>query len=276
MPLYDVESRGRIVVQNTFLSVVSESDDEEQPSNVQRSSTDSVLCGPGRGALRCVDYKPGSPSTAASTPWVSDSEENAVAHGVAASERRRPQPHSDSSRSTPQENGQHAPQARERPVRGAHEGAASGRRQARERVDNRTTLMLRNLPNSYTRAMFLELLNSEGFTGEYDFIYLPIDFARGCNLGYAFVNLVDPSLVPRFRLAFNGFSNWRLRTSKICQVTWSDQDQGFRANVKRYRNSPVMHPSVPESYRPCLFANGVQIPFPAPHGRLQRPTGRRS
>merc|ERR1719163_748335 len=34
------------------------------------------------------------------------------------------------------------------------------------------TVMLRNLPNNYTRAMLLKLIDSEGFGGKYDFVYL--------------------------------------------------------------------------------------------------------
>ncbi|CAE7621292.1 ML3, partial [Symbiodinium sp. CCMP2456] len=56
----------------------------------------------------------------------------------------------------------------------------------------RTTVMLRNLPNNYTRDMLLELIDSMGFRGQYDFLYLPIDFQTHACLGYAFVNLVDP------------------------------------------------------------------------------------
>jgi hypothetical protein len=43
-----------------------------------------------------------------------------------------------------------------------------------------TTLMLRNLPNDYTRAMCLKLFDDAGFTGQYDFFYLPIDFKSNC------------------------------------------------------------------------------------------------
>ena len=31
-----------------------------------------------------------------------------------------------------------------------------------------------------------------------------------------------------------------------------------------YRNSPVMHPMVPETFKPMLFVEGEKVPFPAP------------
>ena len=42
----------------------------------------------------------------------------------------------------------------------------------------------RNIPNNYTREMFLELLDRHGFAGRYDFAYLPCDFYRDANLGH--------------------------------------------------------------------------------------------
>lgn len=56
---------------------------------------------------------------------------------------------------------------------------------------DKTTIMLRNIPNKYTQAMLLEAVNS-GFKGLYDFLYLPIDFKNKCNVGYAFINFIHP------------------------------------------------------------------------------------
>merc|ERR1740123_2226645 len=62
---------------------------------------------------------------------------------------------------------------------------AKGHRQASQNMPEhvvqdgeRTTVMLRNLPNDYTRDMLLALLDKEGFQGKYNFVYLPMDFKR--------------------------------------------------------------------------------------------------
>jgi len=68
--------------------------------------------------------------------------------------------------------------------------------------------MLRNLPNNYTRAALLELIDREGFTGRYDFVYLPIDFKTHAALGYAFLNMVTPEDAERLRKRLDGFSRW--------------------------------------------------------------------
>lgn len=128
----------------------------------------------------------------------------------------------------------------------------------------RTTVMLRNLPNNYNRAMVLAMLNEAGFEGCYDFLYLPIDFNSHACLGYSFVNLTDPSYAQPFWDKFDGFSQWILPSRKVCRVSWSGPHQGYDAHVARYRNSPVMHASVPDEYKPVLFSGGVRIVFPPP------------
>jgi len=130
--------------------------------------------------------------------------------------------------------------------------------------NTRTTVMLRNLPNNYDREMVLAMIDGEGFAGLYDFIYLPIDFKTQACLGYAFVNLATPREVPRFWETFNGYSEWAFPSKKVCSVTWSGPHQGRDAHVDRYRNSPVMHPSVPHAYKPIVLEAGTPIPFPAP------------
>jgi hypothetical protein len=139
-------------------------------------------------------------------------------------------------------------------------------------TDGQTTLMLRNLPNQYTRDMLVEMLNKEGFAGKYNLVYLPIDFKTHAGLGYAFVDVTTPSEADRMRQYFEGFSRWALRSEKICSVSWSHpEQQGLDAHIRRYRNSPVMHESVRDSWKPALYANGMRKPFPAPTRKLRNP-----
>lgn len=140
----------------------------------------------------------------------------------------------------------------------------------------RTTIMLRNIPNNYNRDMVLELLDAEGFATRYDFVYLPMDFHRTAGLGYAFVNLVSVSTAEEMKSHFHGFTAWKLASQKVCEVAWGEPLQGLEAHIERYRNSPVMHEDVPDKYKPVLYRNGERIPFPAPTKRLRPPRVKRS
>merc|ERR1712019_103008 len=113
--------------------------------------------------------------------------------------------------------------------------------------DARTTLMLRNLPNDYDREMFLNMLDDECLAGEYDFVYFPVDFKTGSGLGYAFVNLTSHEEALRAWQLLHGYNEWLVPSAKVCDVCWSNPVQGLKANVNRYRNSPVMHHKVPDS-----------------------------
>jgi hypothetical protein len=135
-----------------------------------------------------------------------------------------------------------------------------------------TTVMLRNLPNKYTRAMLLDMLDAEGFSGSFTFVYLPIDFKTHAGLGYAFVDLISPSEAQKLREHFEGFSRWVLASDKVCTVSWSHpEQQGHAAHVERYRNSPVMHESVPEDWKPVLFVDGRLVSFPMPTRKIRPP-----
>jgi len=135
----------------------------------------------------------------------------------------------------------------------------------------RTTLMLRNVPNQYTRALLQDTIDAVGFAGRYDFVYLPIDFQTRAGLGYAFLNFVEPADAVRFRKVFHGFSNWRVPCAKVCNVGWGEAHQGLSAHIERYRNSPLMHESVPDMYRPILLSQGSRVPFPVPTKRIKPP-----
>jgi len=137
--------------------------------------------------------------------------------------------------------------------------------------ESRTTVMLRNLPNTLTRDMLLQHLDSVGFTGQFDLVYIPVDFSTGAGLGYAFINMIAPASVNGLWEAFDGLASWSVDSDKVCTVSWSDPHQGLNAHIERYRNSPVMHPDVPDEWKPALFVNGVRVEFPAPTKKLKAP-----
>eukprot|EP01053_Blabericola_migrator_P000517 Blabericola_migrator_1__516@NODE_1126_length_5351_cov_323_551476_g768_i0_p2_GENE_NODE_1126_length_5351_cov_323_551476_g768_i0NODE_1126_length_5351_cov_323_551476_g768_i0_p2_ORF_typecomplete_len389_score39_68RRM_2/PF04059_12/1e36RRM_1/PF00076_22/1_2e04RRM_1/PF00076_22/0_074Smg4_UPF3/PF03467_15/1_1e04Smg4_UPF3/PF03467_15/0_034_NODE_1126_length_5351_cov_323_551476_g768_i038284994 len=130
---------------------------------------------------------------------------------------------------------------------------------------DKTTIMLRNIPNKYTQAMLLEAVNQD-FRGLYDFFYLPIDFKNKCNVGYAFINFIHPYYAELFSTKFAGLKLTAFKSKKICEVSWG-RVQGLRANIEHYRNSAIM--SIPNSqYKPLIFKDGVPLQFPGPAGPI--------
>lgn len=136
-----------------------------------------------------------------------------------------------------------------------------------------TTVMFRNIPNKYTREMLVNQLEQD-MTGQFDFIYLPIDFKNKCNVGYAFINFRTVEACETFVNRFNGMEVRKclpgLNSRKVTEVTPA-RVQGFEDNVQRLRNSPVMRElrDKPE-WMPLTFdANGKETPFPAPEYPLE-------
>lgn len=135
-----------------------------------------------------------------------------------------------------------------------------------------TTIMMRNVPRHFSRDGLRLLLDSEGFSGKYDFIYLPKDFRTSVVRSFAFVNFVSPVDAEQFREHFTRFRRWGVATGKTCNVSWARPDQqGLRANIERFRNSSVMHRSVAEECRPLLLVAGIPTTFPKNTKKLWPP-----
>merc|ERR1711953_948498 len=135
----------------------------------------------------------------------------------------------------------------------------------------RTTAMMRNIPSMYTRENLSELLNQQGFCASYDLMYLPADLQTELNHGYAFINFTSVDHFERFREHFTNFSDWIVPSDRVCEVSWSDAAQGIDDNIKRYRDSPLMHESVEDRFKPALFEHGQRIPFPEPTKKIKAP-----
>ncbi|MBA0757171.1 hypothetical protein Gotri_020282 [Gossypium trilobum] len=160
--------------------------------------------------------------------------------------------------------------------------------------DSRTTLMIKNIPNKYTSKMLLAAID-EHCRGTYDFIYLPIDFKASnsigplsifhprhsdtclnkCNVGYAFINMIDPQHIVPFYKAFNGNKWEKFNSEKVASIAFA-RIQGKAALITHFQNSSLMNED--KRCRPILFHTngpnaGDQEPFPM--GTNIRPRPRR-
>ncbi|KAG6774412.1 hypothetical protein POTOM_021765 [Populus tomentosa] len=115
--------------------------------------------------------------------------------------------------------------------------------------DNRTTLMIKNIPNKYTSKMLLAAID-ENHRGTYDFLYLPIDFKNKCNVGYAFINMVSPACIISFYEAFNGKRWEKFNSEKVASLAYA-RIQGKAALVTHFQNSSLMNED--KRCRPILF-----------------------
>jgi hypothetical protein len=124
----------------------------------------------------------------------------------------------------------------------------------------RTTLVLRKLPKNETRANLLDMLDKAGLNGRYDFVYLPMDFKKGKVFGHAIINFISNESAEGASAHFAG---------KGATIEWRDSHQGFDALIQRYRNSPIMHETMPEASKPLIFEDGSVVPFPSPTEEIQ-------
>lgn len=119
--------------------------------------------------------------------------------------------------------------------------------------ENKTTLMVKDLPITLSQADFVKELNERGYRSSFDFVYMPMNLRTGVSFGYAFVNFASTAVAVQL-----------MSHSKEWEAVWS-ACQGITANVERYRNSPLMHKMVPADCKPALYDElGLRVPFPAP------------
>lgn len=105
----------------------------------------------------------------------------------------------------------------------------------------KTTLMIRHIPNKYTKELMLETID-EDFEGKYDFFYLPIDFKNNCNVGYAFINFKKLEDIEPFYNRFNNKRWGRFNSEKICEIKYA-RIQGRDECKSHFRGSSLMsHP----------------------------------
>eukprot|EP00971_Amphidinium_carterae_P152300 3018381-Amphidinium_carterae.1 len=75
----------------------------------------------------------------------------------------------------------------------------------------------------------------------------------------------------RLKETLDGFKDWAFDSQKVCEAVWASPHQGLAPNIERYRNSPVMHDSVSDEFKPLLFKAGTRVAFPRPTKAIRAP-----
>ena len=84
--------------------------------------------------------------------------------------------------------------------------------------DNRTTLIIRNIPNKYNIQLLMKEINLK-FSFKYDILYLPLNC--NSNLGFGFINFINPIHIIYFYYEFMN-KKWKMfNNKKKCQIAYS-------------------------------------------------------
>jgi len=143
-------------------------------------------------------------------------------------------------------------------------------------LEDSTTLLLENLPSMYTGNLLVQTLDALGLRGLYDFTFLPMDLRTRTSNGHAIVNFRAHEAARSAKELLHSSAHWIVSSTQVCTAKWNPHYQGLDALIERYRNSPVMHPAVPDVYKPAVFdSTGECAPFPEPTKVIRMPRLRR-
>lgn len=118
------------------------------------------------------------------------------------------------------------------------------------------TLMICNIPCRITQQQLVDVINGMGFRGTYDFLYLPTggrsSSVGSSNLGYGFINFMDPATADPFTQAFTHYQFEGTSSTKVCNVRPA-HIQGLENNIHHFdrtsakgrpgREGPLIRPS---------------------------------
>jgi len=130
------------------------------------------------------------------------------------------------------------------------------------------TAMVQHIPKKCKRVDLVAHL--QPFMGEIDFLYLPFDFSRAVNLGYAFINFRTSEGISRFVKQFHGADPFNFcdlyGSSRRLKVSPA-RVQGLQANLERVRGDTgrkgiaSLHDK--PNWQPLFFdEQGNDYPFP--------------
>lgn len=98
-------------------------------------------------------------------------------------------------------------------------------------VDGATTVMLRNVPPTMNQWDLLLEVNSRGFEGRVDYLYMPLDVRKGANRGVGFINFITSYDAQMFTKEFHNKHYHRKQGKKPAEIVQA-YVQGIDANMK--------------------------------------------
>mmetsp|Transcript_17985 Transcript_17985/g.46373 ORF Transcript_17985/g.46373 Transcript_17985/m.46373 type:complete len:459 (-) Transcript_17985:486-1862(-) len=102
-----------------------------------------------------------------------------------------------------------------------------------------TTLMIRNLPHELLQSQLAAEIDTCGFEGLYDFLYMPSTFGTGRGKGYAFVNFATPEVADCFSTLWHNTCRFGNPNEHVLLNVSVACIQGRDANVARWDTSKM-------------------------------------
>ena len=117
-------------------------------------------------------------------------------------------------------------------------------------VDQRTTVMIKNIPRKVSQKFMLKLLERK-YAGMFNFFYLPIDFKKNCNVGYAFINFRTCKNIIQFYFDLHE-QYWYFDKSKKCYLSYA-RIQGYKSIAQHFNKSLLLKQIQSSDLKPYLL-----------------------
>ncbi|KAI4989215.1 hypothetical protein ZWY2020_036532 [Hordeum vulgare] len=140
----------------------------------------------------------------------------------------------------------------------------------------KTSLMICNIPNNFSKRRMMAILDQHCADendklrrrgggkfdmSEYDFLYVPIDFGKKYNKGYAFVNMTTAAAARRLHAFLHGHSWAAAGSRKVCEIVHANI-QGANALAKHFSGSRFPCGNGNEEFLPVRFGPPRNGPRP--------------
>mmetsp|Transcript_39541 Transcript_39541/g.102311 ORF Transcript_39541/g.102311 Transcript_39541/m.102311 type:complete len:258 (-) Transcript_39541:196-969(-) len=124
-------------------------------------------------------------------------------------------------------------------------------------TQDKTTLMVRNVPVMYTQEMLLEEWK---FSGKFDFLYLPRTACGQTNLSYAFINFASEADAVAFQAAWHKKRVVQFTSRMKLSISFAEV-QGLQANLTQLRKKRTRC-SDPKQCQPLVLVGDQYLSLP--------------